>query len=258
MSSVSDRPTDPPGPIDAVLTRMAGLAVPLEESGDPLRHFLATYSRTTAAVGAAVRAGRFEDPTWVEAWDVAFADLYVEALEAFRDDPASAPRPWRLAFTARAELAPLTHVLLGINAHVNYDLPQALLAVIPPADFADPDLIARRRRDHERIDGVLSERVAAEDAELEQVESGPRRVVDRLLMPANRYASKRFLRESREKVWHNTEALHAARTAGDGAYRRRLAELDVLSSARIADLLRPGKVLLRLATAGFGVLLPPE
>jgi len=32
----------------------------------------------------------------------------------------------------------------------------------------------------------------------------------------------------------------------------------VLSAARIADLLAPGQVLLRLAVAGFGVLLPPE
>ena len=41
------------------------------------------------------------------------------------------PRPWRLAFEAPADLPALRQVLLGINAHVNYDLPQALLAVIP-------------------------------------------------------------------------------------------------------------------------------
>ena len=44
-------------------------------------------------------------------------------------------RPWRLAFDAPAELPALRHVLLGINAHVNYDLPQALLAVISDEDF---------------------------------------------------------------------------------------------------------------------------
>ncbi len=37
----------------------------------------------------------------------------------------------------------------------------------------------------------------------------------------------------------------------------RLAELEVLSAARVADLLAPGQVLLRLAVAGFGVTLPP-
>ena len=58
-------------------------------------------------------------------------------------------------------------------------------------------------------------------------------------------------------MWHNVGELHAARVAGDDVYRVRLAELEVLSAARIADLLAPGQVLLRLAVAGFGVVLPP-
>ena len=42
-----------------------------------------------------------------------------------------------------------------------YDLPQALLMVIPDEEFADPLLLARRRRDHERIDDVLARQVRA-------------------------------------------------------------------------------------------------
>jgi hypothetical protein len=136
---------------------------------------------------------------------------------------------------------------------VNYDLPQAMLAVISPQDFNDPDLLERRRRDHERIDAVLAGRVKAEDAEL----GDPRRLLDRALTPLNRLSSKRFLREARQKVWHNLTELHAARLCGEQAYSVRLAELELLSAARIADLLAPGQVLLRLAVAGFGVVLPP-
>ena len=47
---------------------------------------------------------------------------------------------------------------------------------------------------------------------------------------------KRFLAEARAKVWHNTEHLQRARLEGPQAYRRRLAELEVLSAAKIADL----------------------
>ena len=163
------------------------------------------------------------------------------------------PRPWRLAFEAPADLPPLRHVLLGINAHVNFDLPQALLAVISDDDFTDPVLMARRRRDHERIDAVLASRVAAEDDAL-----GPRSVLDRVIDPLNRLGSKRFLREARQKVWLNVEQLQQARVHGPDRYRVRLAELEVLSAAKIADLLTPGQVVLRLAVAGFGVVLPPE
>ena len=84
-----------------------------------------------------------------------------------------------------------------------------------------------------------------------------RSLTDRLLQPLNRISSKRFLRESRTKVWHNTTELQAARLAGAAAYAVRLGELEVLSAARIDDLLAPGQVLLRLAVAGFGVTLPP-
>jgi len=218
-----------------------------------LRDFLGTYRRTTLAVGKAVDGGEFEDPGWVERWDVAFAELYVDALDAHLGGGTPA-RPWRLAFDAPSDLPALRHVLLGINAHVNYDLPQALLAVISEDDFADSSLMALRRRDHERIDGVLAGRVAAEDAELAM---HGRTLTDRVLQPLNRLASKRFLRESRTKVWHNTAELQVARVTGPDAYVVRLGELEVLSAARIADLLAPGQVLLRLAVAGFGVTLPP-
>ena len=244
-----------PTAVDEVVVEMQDRLLRL---GQPHhRFFLGTYQRTTAAVGKAVDGAAFEDPDWVERWDVAFARLYLDALDAIQaGDINSVPRPWRLAFAAESDLPPLRHVLLGINAHVNYDLPQALLAVITDDDFANDRLMARRRRDHERIDGVLSSRVSAEDDEL--VASGAARsVLDRVLTPLNRLGSKRFLREARLKVWHKTAELQRARTESADSYRQRLAELEVLSAAKIADLLAPGQVILRLAVAGFGVVLPP-
>ncbi|HWI01592.1 MAG TPA: DUF5995 family protein, partial [Propionibacteriaceae bacterium] len=201
----------------------------------------------------AIARGHFEDPAWVERWDVAFAELYLTALDIELDGGSRVSRPWRLAFAASPDLHPLQHVLLGINAHINYDLPQALLAVISDDDFSDSELIERRRRDHQRIDAVLSGRVSAEDAEL----GGKRTLIDRLLNPLNRLASRRFLSEARQKVWHNTLQLRDARVSGAGTYGLRLAELELLSAAKIVDLLQPGQVLLRLAVAGFGVTLPP-
>jgi len=243
----------PAGVLAVVADMQSRLDTMPPDSG--LREFLVTYQRTTAAVGKAILDGVFEDPAWVEEWDVFFARLYLDAFDAHVDGSAVVPRPWRLAFEAPGDLPALRQVLLGINAHVNYDLPQALLAVISDEEFADPARLASRQRDHEAIDGVLSSRVAAEDAELAAV-SG-RSLLDRLLQPLNRRASRRFLKEAREKVWHNTHELQVARLAGPETYAGRLAELEVLSAARIADLLAPGQVLLRLAVAGFGVVLPP-
>ncbi len=242
--------------IDDVVDRMTRLLDELPAHLAARRTFLATYLRTTRAVAKAVDDASFEDPAWVEAWDVVFADLYLDALEADLSPDHRAPRPWALAFAAPADLPPLRQVLLGINAHINYDLPQALLGVISDADFADPVLLDRRRRDHERIDRVLAGRVAAEDDELSA--QSAKRPLDRLLTPLNRQASTRFLREARNKVWLNAVELQRARLAGPQAYAVRLGELELLSAARIGDLLAPGQVLLRLAVAGFGVVLPPQ
>jgi hypothetical protein len=242
------------GAVDAVVATMQSRQDQLTAEQESLREFLGTYQRTTAAVGKAVDGGLFEDAEWVERWDVAFAELYLAALDLHLSG-GTPPRPWRLAFDAPDDVPALRLVLLGINAHVNYDLPQALLAVITDEDFEDALLMERRRRDHERIDGVLAARVAAEDDQL--ASRSARSLLDRALQPLNRVASKRFLREARLKVWHNTTELQVARLAGPASYDARLAELEVLSAARIADLLAPGQVLLRLAVAGFGVVLPP-
>jgi hypothetical protein len=238
----------------ALIARMADLLRTLEGDRDQGRFFLGTYLRTTRAVAVALDAGLFEDPDWVARWDVDFAGLYLDALEAHRADPARVAAPWRLAFGAKPGLPPEAHVLLGMNAHINFDLPQSLVRMIPAEDFAVRACLELRRRDHERIDDVLSSRVAEEDLALERA-GGRRTVLDRVLAPANRTASRLFLRESRRKVWANAFALNDARLRGPAAYAGRLAELEAASAARVRDLLQPGPVLLRLAVRGFGVTL---
>ncbi|HLM88993.1 MAG TPA: DUF5995 family protein [Streptosporangiaceae bacterium] len=240
--------------IEELIGRMAALLEPLQAAGDPLRYFHATYQRTTIAVAEELERGGFADPEWVERWDVAFAGLYLDALEAALAGREPA-QPWAIAFGAPADLPALRHVLLGMNAHINYDLPQALVAVITDEQFGDPALLARREADHRAIDTVLASRVAAEDDELTQI-SGPGTLVDRLLRPFNRLGTQRFLREAREKVWANAIALSRARRQGPDAYRTVLAELEQLSAAKVTALMAPGPVLLKLAAAGFGVRLP--
>ena len=223
---------------------------------DPRRVFVQTYRRTTVAVGQKVAGGGFIDPPWVEAWDVAFADLYLLPLgEDLAGRPV--PGPWEVAFRfarSNPEAPILRHLLLGMNPHINYDLPQALLAVISDDEFDDADVRAARGEDHRRVDDILSSRVSAEDAELD-ASGATRSLMDRVLKPP-RAASRRFLRESRRKVWANAVALSAARRNGPAVLQASLGALERLSEAKVATLMRPGPVLLRLGLRGFGVLLP--
>ncbi len=238
--------------IDALVERMRAALAAMERDGDERRYFLGTYLRTTVAVRQELAAGGFADPSWVERWDVVFADLYLDVLRA-ADRGRPVPLPWSVAFSATG-LPPLRQVLLGMNAHINFDLPQALLAVIPAADFDDPVLLAGRRADHRRLDRVLARRVPEEDRELTRL--GHPTATDRLLRPLNRCGTTRFLREARDKVWDNARSLDLARRAGADVLAGRLDELEVLSARRVQRLRAPGQVLLRLAVQGFGVRLP--
>jgi hypothetical protein len=244
------------GVIDELIGRMDALLESLRAAGDQRRYFCATYLRTTVAVAGELGRGGFSDPGWVERWDVAFADLYLDALRAALAGRRP-PAPWAAAFGAPAGLPPLRHVLLGMNAHINYDLPQALLAVITDEEFADPVLLARRESDHRVIDEVLAARVGAEGDELAVV-SGPGSRLDRLLRPLSQRATRRFLREARGKVWANAIVLSAARARGPEAYGSTLAQLEQLSAAKVTALQAPGQILLRLAVTGFGVRLPQQ
>jgi len=79
---------------------MAALLEPLEAAGDQRRYFHATYQRTTIAVAEELKRGGFADTEWVERWDVAFADLYLDALEGALAG-VEPTRPWAIAFGAR-------------------------------------------------------------------------------------------------------------------------------------------------------------
>ncbi len=241
---------------DAIAALIARMRADLDELDDARRFFHATYLRTTLAVAAEIDRGGFADNAWASRWDVAFAELYVNALDADRrGDTVSGP--WRVAFDAarnQPDLPPLRHVLFGLNAHINYDLPQALLAVISPADFDNADVLRSRQADHRHVDVVLQARVGAEDEELNAISTVT--LLDRLLRPANRAATRRFLAEARAKVWRNAAVLDQARRNGPTRYVSELAVLEDRSTTRVRDLTRPGPVLIGLARKGFGVLIP--
>lgn len=233
-----------------VVSQLRRRLVDLPSTSAHRRVFLETYLRITQAVGRAVAADAFEDSGWVRRWDVIFAGLFLGAHDADASG-GQVPRPWRLAFGADPVLPPLVHVLVELNAHVNWDLPQALVAVLGEEDLASENLVASRRRDHARIDEVLAAQTRAEGRRLNG------RLVGRVLLPVNTWLTHRFLPRAREQAWRNVLVLAEGRRQGPEAYGARLRDLDALASAKLTELLDPQWVLPRVAVRGFGVALPP-
>jgi hypothetical protein len=98
--------------------------------GDGLKWFNLLYMQVTQAVEARVSAGGFLNPAWMAALDVCFAGFYFRAVQTSLSGQ-STPGCWQALFSRRSQtdLARIQFALAGMNAHINHDLPQAVLAL---------------------------------------------------------------------------------------------------------------------------------
>jgi hypothetical protein len=96
--------------------------------GDGLKWFNLLYLQVTEAVQARVAQGGFSDPRFLQTLDVQFARLYFDALEAALRG-ATCPGCWAALLAVRADtrIARIQFALAGVNAHINHDLPQAIV-----------------------------------------------------------------------------------------------------------------------------------
>lgn len=115
------------GVLDETLESLRATALAASDAGG---YFPALYSRVTRRVMADAAAGRFADGERMGAFVRGFAARYLDA----RNGPVPAPACWQASFamTGDASLLVVQHLFLGINAHVNFDLPQT---VVNPADM---------------------------------------------------------------------------------------------------------------------------
>lgn len=118
----------PPRSIPAVLQTMRtidGICV----ATDGLKWFNWLYLGVTQAVEDRVAAGGFGDPAWLAELDVQFAALYFNALHAALTG-APCPGCWQAMFACRNQnaVARIQFALAGMNAHINHDLPLAVVA----------------------------------------------------------------------------------------------------------------------------------
>ncbi len=99
-------------------------------ASDGLKWFNWLYLQVTRAVQQRVNtAGGFADPAWLAALDVDFAGYYFRAIQAALTNNA-APGCWQAIFNVRSQQVEtrLQFALAGMNAHINHDLPQAIVA----------------------------------------------------------------------------------------------------------------------------------
>jgi hypothetical protein len=106
-------------------------------ANDGLKWFNWLYMQVTQAVEQDVAAGGFSDAAWLAALDVAFAAYYFDALRNYLSG-AACPGCWAAVFAVRdqAPIARIQFALAGMNAHINHDLPQAIVQTCRSTNIA--------------------------------------------------------------------------------------------------------------------------
>ena len=172
--------------------------------GDGLKWFNELYLQVTQAVKSRVSSGESGDAAWLTGLDVQFARLYFGALEAsLSGQPAS--ECWQVLFSSRNQIpiARIQFALAGVNAHINHDLAQAIVANCQ-ATATTPRHGGAQYNDYTAINSTLDGLIESAKRTLHV------RLLGDALPPASRLEdtiAAWSVSAARESAWNNAELL---------------------------------------------------
>ena len=209
MTDVADRvrTLDPERRIDAVVDRLHEIERVRRGYGDPSRRRLAArpdgvacfnylYLRVTEAVRDS--RGSFEAPAFVERLALVFAQFYLVAYDA-ASTGEWVSKAWAPLFERKDDhgIAPLQFALAGMNAHINNDLPWALLQTWEEFGL-EPNEGLAEFRDFELVNTILAD---VQGEVRPTLESGLLRWLDRALGRLDDLVAGFKVAKAREEAW---------------------------------------------------------
>ena len=201
-------------PLAGVVERMERVAGSLN-AADGVARFNDLYLAVTREVLAGATTD-FEDPEQLARLDAIFAGLYFRALDA---DGAKRPiaHAWRPLFQSRAAkaVAPIQFALAGMNAHINNDLPSALVEVMAEFGVA-PTRGTPLYRDYLRVNALLATVEAQVKKRFEDELLG---IADEALGLVDDVVAIWSVARARDAAWNNAHILWAL--LDDAPHRRR-------------------------------------
>ena len=172
--------------------------------GDGLKWFNRLYLQVTQTVEGLVDAKKFIDTAWLAELDVQFANLYIGALHAYLNG-AKCADAWLALFSVRGDvrIARVQFAIAGINAHINRDLPAAIVTTCASRG-TEPRHGTPQYTDYIALNGPISSLIDNEKRELNV------RLLGDLLPPVSSLEDTIAawgLIEARAQAWNHGEAL---------------------------------------------------
>jgi hypothetical protein len=227
MSAGPPAPSVPVTTVDGAIARMEAIDAALP-AADGLACFNRMYLEVTREVNSRLGRGFFADPAFMTHLDVAFASLYFDAADA-AGDPAAVPLAWRPLMEQRANtgIEPVQFALAGMNAHINHDLPLALVSTC--AALATSPEAGAHFTDYQRVDQLLD---AAEQSVRQSFETQPELAVDQHLTAVSNLIGNWTINSARDLAWNNCLLLWQVR---DDPIARALLADSLAGSAAMAS-----------------------
>jgi hypothetical protein len=213
--------------IDEILSELDQIIHWARDEQNRLGYFATLYRNVTLKVKEGIATGSFEDGARMEKLDVTFAGRYLSALENFRAGRATS-KCWLVAFQTASQWSPiiLQQLLIGMNAHINFDLGIAAQAVAPG------DALPALETDFNRINDILGGMINKVRSDVEEV-SPWIRLLDRYASQSEDRLVNFSLGKARMSAWLVANMINSTPTDKLGR------ELEILDDgvAKLGDLI---------------------
>jgi hypothetical protein len=220
---------------DPLINQMQTMVRRWEDSSDRRAIFLSCYCMMTSNMMLGLQAGEFHDQAWVDRLLRRFADYYFVALKGYEQLPPDTPAVWRVTFEAALQPATMTlqNLLLGVNAHINYDLVLTLREMLETEwGGLSPEMRKWRYTDHCHVNDVIGRTIDSVQDEVVEEWTPGLDLVDKLLGPLDEWLISRLITGWREEVWQNAVRLVELSDAGEREKFRLEVERNALQRAQ--------------------------
>ena len=156
----------------------------------------------------------FFAPDWIRRLSGKFASLYFASLDTFQTAERE-ERAWKIAhrMAIKKRSSVVQDLLLGINAHINYDLPVAICQNLREhgcgSDFLS---LTKRKFDHDQVNNILIRSFDEISTVIPKEYGGLIRIADFLLCNIDESLTRFGLKYYRERVWWDGISLLSAQT----------------------------------------------
>ncbi|SIN67105.1 hypothetical protein SAMN05444394_0482 [Algoriphagus halophilus] len=218
-----------------VLNRMDFLIRDWKTKNDDRQVFLSCYRLMTGNMFQAIEMDEFHDRVWISTLLHRFANYYFDALECY-DCGKTSPKIWQEVHqcTAELNLRQVQYLLMGVNAHINYDL---VLTLFDLLDQEWPHLSREeqqlRYEDHCKVNEIIATSIDQVQDELINPSDLLMEWMDHVFGNLDEYLISSLITHWRQEVWDQACVLLGTKGIEHREILRAKLERSVLKRNRI-------------------------